>query len=192
MSFYKKHFSLIEILVVVAIIGILASLLLPSLSKARKSAQLASCKSQIKQINFALYNYLDDNNQYFVFGKKNSSSLIVWDDELFDYLGVSLSDNEKDGVKLNRTDYPQFTKKSPYKCPADNIVRDSDRNPRSYVYNVANTSGRFGFSGLSTTWGESIKISTIGKSSEVLTFMQDDDHEGKSLGANGHAYMGTQ
>ena len=79
MSFRKKHFSLIEILVVVAIIGILASLLLPSLGKARKSAQLASCKSQIKQINFALYNYLDDNDQHFIPQRRNPSSLIIYD-----------------------------------------------------------------------------------------------------------------
>jgi len=192
MSFRKKHFSLIEILVVVAIIGILASLLLPSLSNARKSAQLASCKSQIKQINIALYNYLDDNDQYFIPQRRYNTSLIIWDDDLFDYLGVSLTDNEKDGVKLNRTNYPQFTNKSPFKCPADNIVRNGDRNPRSYVYNVANTSGRFGFSGLGTTWGESISISQLGKSSEVLTFLQDDDHAEKKLGANGSSHVGTQ
>ena len=192
MSFYEKKFSLIEILVVVAIIGILASLLLPSLNKARKSAQLASCTNQIKQINYALYNYTDDNNQYFVPQRRSSGSLIIWDDMLFDYLGVKLSDNEKNGVKLNRTDYPQFTKKNPFKCPADNIVRDGDKNPRSYVYNVANTSGRFGFSGLGTTWGDSIKITSIGTSSKVITFMQSNDHVGKALGANGSSHVGTQ
>jgi hypothetical protein len=105
---------------------------------------------------------------------------------------VSLTDSQKDGVKLTRTNYPQFTKKNPFKCPADNIVRNGDRNPRSYVYNVANTSGRFSFSGLGTTWGESIKMSSLGKSSEVLTFMQNDDHAEKSLGANGDSHMGTQ
>ena len=45
-----KKFSLIEVLVVVAIIGIIASLLLPSLSTARKAAKQAVCKSNQKKL----------------------------------------------------------------------------------------------------------------------------------------------
>ena len=47
----KNHFSLIELLVVVAIIGILASMLLPALGKARKTAQAATCKNNIKKLS---------------------------------------------------------------------------------------------------------------------------------------------
>ncbi|WDE96500.1 prepilin-type N-terminal cleavage/methylation domain-containing protein [Lentisphaera profundi] len=60
----NNYFTLIEILVVVAIIGILASLLLPALGQARKKSKLALCTSNIRQISTALYMYTTDNDSY--------------------------------------------------------------------------------------------------------------------------------
>lgn len=45
----KKNFTLIELMVVIAIFGILVSLLMPSLSKAREKTQAAVCLSNLKQ-----------------------------------------------------------------------------------------------------------------------------------------------
>ena len=42
-------FSLVELLLVISIIGVLASLLLPALSRAREAARRASCQSNLKQ-----------------------------------------------------------------------------------------------------------------------------------------------
>jgi prepilin-type N-terminal cleavage/methylation domain-containing protein/prepilin-type processing-associated H-X9-DG protein len=65
MDVLKKKFSLIEVLVVVAIIGILASLLMPALSSARESARGAQCLNNIKQNMTATMLYLDDNDYTF-------------------------------------------------------------------------------------------------------------------------------
>ena len=61
-----KKFSLIELLVAIAIIAILASILLPSLSKARKTSKGAICKNRLKQLHVMSAMYSDDNDQYFL------------------------------------------------------------------------------------------------------------------------------
>ena len=45
---FQTYFSMIELLLVISIIAILASLLLPVLNRARDSAQQSACRSNLK------------------------------------------------------------------------------------------------------------------------------------------------
>jgi prepilin-type N-terminal cleavage/methylation domain-containing protein/prepilin-type processing-associated H-X9-DG protein len=53
----KAGFTLVELLLVVAIIGTLVALLLPAIQAARESARRASCVSNLKQIGLAITSY---------------------------------------------------------------------------------------------------------------------------------------
>jgi prepilin-type N-terminal cleavage/methylation domain-containing protein len=58
---HTRAFSLVELLVVVAIIAALAALLLPSLSLVRDAARTAQCSSNLRQVGLAITGYTQDN-----------------------------------------------------------------------------------------------------------------------------------
>ncbi len=58
-------FTLIELLVVVAIIAVLVAILLPALSRARKSSQKIACAANLHQLGYATTMYLQDNDDIY-------------------------------------------------------------------------------------------------------------------------------
>jgi prepilin-type N-terminal cleavage/methylation domain-containing protein/prepilin-type processing-associated H-X9-DG protein len=61
-SFFRRAFTLVELLVVLAVIGLLVSMLLPAVQMARESARSLDCRNRLRQIGIAVHHYANVHN----------------------------------------------------------------------------------------------------------------------------------
>lgn len=105
-----RIFTLIELLIVVAIIAILAGMLLPVLGKARDLARKADCISRLKQQGIIFASYGNDNNEWIPCG---SGSIA----RIYPYAGYSLdAGNDWYSSKANSD---KIKRKGILACPQD-------------------------------------------------------------------------
>lgn len=68
-----KRFTLVELLVVIAVIAILVALMFPALARARSYGYQIACTNNLKQIGMGYIQYTDDFNGWYVAGSTTNS-----------------------------------------------------------------------------------------------------------------------
>ena len=99
----NRAFTLIELLIVVAIIGVLAALLLPALQSAKDSAHTIWCVGNLKQWGTAMEVFLSDVDGRYPVPTWNSGNN-GWEDELQPYImpGATNSRSLASGSLINQ------------------------------------------------------------------------------------------
>lgn len=86
----RRGFTVLELIVVIAIISITISLSLAAVQRARETANRVQCKSNLHQIGLGFEMYADANDRRYPFAGRHPSldpALPKISDILFDYVG---------------------------------------------------------------------------------------------------------
>lgn len=123
MFYQKKAFTLIEVLVSVAIIGILIALLLPAVQAARSSARRVQCVNNLKQFGLALHHYSSNSGCFPAgsnpFGYSFHTALLPWLEQTALYNLINFQNFAPVEQYMNTT--AMQANKAFLRCPADSV-----------------------------------------------------------------------
>ena len=127
----QRHgFTLTELLVVIAVIAILASILLPTLAKSKTRAQAVFCLNNTKQLTLAWMTYADDHDGRLAYNLGASSVALLsgatpmslnWANNVLNW---ELDPDNTNVTKLVNTGLGPYTSKAAniYRCPSDDVL----------------------------------------------------------------------
>lgn len=158
-----SSFTLVELLVVIAVVAILMTILLPALNGAKESARRLSCSANVRQLLYAHHSYADEQGDYFasvITDAATPSSYDYWD-----------------WTRVWQVAYPY--KQSPYKawaktifnCPRQQSLFGNSDRPDHYSVNSTTRTG--------SMWGDvrhSVKRGSVKRPAGTMLLSEGRTH----------------
>lgn len=158
----RAKFTLVELLVVIAVIAILMTLLLPALGNAKQKGSDIACRNNLRQINMTAMSYSGDCDGWSICGffiTDNGAHWTLWPSWL-----------EKQGYATSR---------SMYKCPSEPIFEFTAQR-MSYGVNISSFGAWIGHAGALPRRIQ--EISKFGRDSSLMYFVDTPPADYASVG----------
>jgi prepilin-type N-terminal cleavage/methylation domain-containing protein/prepilin-type processing-associated H-X9-DG protein len=183
-------FTLLELLVVIAVIAILSSLLLPALAKAKARGQGIYCLNNLRQLNLAWLSYAHDNADRLVYnlGATEIKQLLAqrqphnWANSVLNW--ETDSDNTNNVLNTGAA-LGAYVGSNPrlFKCPTDFVLSSVQRKAgwsertRSISMNaMVGDAGDFSHSGTNVnnpSYRQFLKLGDFGSVSDIFVFIEE-------------------
>ena len=186
----RSAFTLVEVLVVIAIIAVIAALLMPALSKARERGLAMVCLNNTKQLILGLQLYADDHDgvlpyNLFMSGPPSSSNRtnLNWVNNVMTW---DLSQDNTNFATIRQAALGAYVSGSTavYRCPSDHVLSAVqsaagwDFRIRSYSMNaLVGNPGSLATNGVNIHdphYKQFFKVAQISRPSEIFVFL--DEH----------------
>jgi prepilin-type N-terminal cleavage/methylation domain-containing protein/prepilin-type processing-associated H-X9-DG protein len=187
----RAAFTLVEVLVVIAVVAILASLLLPALNRARTMSHGIACLNNARQLALAWHLYADDHDDrlpYNLGGDATRKTVALktnlnWVNNI---LSWELDSDNTNTHSLTASGLGPYTGRNAliYRCPSDTVVSDIQRRAgwmarvRSYSMNAmigdAGELTQGGYNVNNPSYTQFFKRSLIPRPDSIFVFL--DEH----------------
>lgn len=182
----KKAFTLIEVLVVIAVIALLLALLLPALRLAQDQARAIICVNNLRQLAIAWFTYANENEDEIVDGHiPGNNSLQHWVVAPIaangDYRGnirPGLVEDKLRGIKKGLL-FPYTKDVKVYHCPSDGRIDI----PEQLAYRSYSIAGGANGEGWANSYKRAKKLTEIRSPGKTYIFVEEADDRGWNIGS---------